>query len=699
MHESAAAGEWLVPLKSARRIAGISSSATAEFQGLRTDALCARDSGSRGGGGQAPCHQSPRAGSLRPRASPTPCPGSWCRGPANRTRITTPSSMRQSACGTRGWTSRFDWSVAMAGPIGTSGTPSLASRRVDARSSTSGRVSEEDLWSELASADAVVFLSLHEGYGLPVVEALAVGTPVLTTSYGSQGEIAGDGGCLTADPETRSPSSVRSAAWSPSRSCGNHSPVKHARGHRSRGITTLPSCGTSSSQTWRERRDRSQTIDLNGRGLALSSADRCGGAGPGPPPAHDEASFSAGLGVLIDARDRSEVWLALSVLTGRLPGESLVLETARSSEFDPQRSSPSSTPGDHPRERCVESRGRAREDSRRCRRHVATSTLATGIQRVVREVAKRWTAIETVRFTGWTTDWQSLRDLEPSELARVERGSARTEDEGDEIAERRRRSLAHDLHSSRGVGRARRAPNGFARWRASAGRRTAALCYDLIPVTSSETSSPGMTGVFAHYMAALKYFDRLCTISQATAVEYSGWREMLPAAGVLRDPTSLPCCCLRRSATPTKHRSMRRGSDLVIGGMPLVLVVGSHEPRKNHLAILHAAEILWREGTRFSLSFIGSRSWRGDEYHDRLRQLQDQGRPVESVTHAERPLLWAATGSRASPSSLHSTKASACPWRSRWRSAHPSSPRDSEAPPRSPRTAERSSSIRVTTTT
>jgi glycosyltransferase involved in cell wall biosynthesis len=33
-----------------------------------------------------------------------------------------------------------------------------------------------------------------------VVEALAVGTPVLTTSYGSQGEIARDGGCLTADP-------------------------------------------------------------------------------------------------------------------------------------------------------------------------------------------------------------------------------------------------------------------------------------------------------------------------------------------------------------------------------------------------------------------------------------------------------------------------------------------------------------------
>ena len=29
----------------------------------------------------------------------------------------------------------------------------------------------------------------------------------------------------------------------------------------------------------------------------------------------------------------------------------------------------------------------------------------------------------------------------------------------------------------------------------------------------------------------------------------------------------------------------------------MVLVVGSHEPRKNHLAVLHAAELLWRRGT------------------------------------------------------------------------------------------------------
>jgi glycosyltransferase involved in cell wall biosynthesis len=45
-----------------------------------------------------------------------------------------------------------------------------------------------------------VFTSLHEGYGLPVAESLAYGTPTLTTEYGSTAEIAAEGGALTVDP-------------------------------------------------------------------------------------------------------------------------------------------------------------------------------------------------------------------------------------------------------------------------------------------------------------------------------------------------------------------------------------------------------------------------------------------------------------------------------------------------------------------
>jgi glycosyltransferase involved in cell wall biosynthesis len=63
-----------------------------------------------------------------------------------------------------------------------------------------GLVPDDVMWSELSSADAAAFVSLQEGFGLPVVEALSAGTPVMTTNYGSQGEIGQLGGCLLVDP-------------------------------------------------------------------------------------------------------------------------------------------------------------------------------------------------------------------------------------------------------------------------------------------------------------------------------------------------------------------------------------------------------------------------------------------------------------------------------------------------------------------
>lgn len=65
-----------------------------------------------------------------------------------------------------------------------------------------GWVTDEVMGQTFADAAFIVFISLHEGYGLPLVEAMSCGAPVLTTNYGSQAEIAADGGCLTADPRS-----------------------------------------------------------------------------------------------------------------------------------------------------------------------------------------------------------------------------------------------------------------------------------------------------------------------------------------------------------------------------------------------------------------------------------------------------------------------------------------------------------------
>ena len=62
-----------------------------------------------------------------------------------------------------------------------------------------GSVSDEALLQAYRSCDILVFASLHEGFGLPVLEAQATGRPVITSNCSSLPEVAGDG-ALFVDP-------------------------------------------------------------------------------------------------------------------------------------------------------------------------------------------------------------------------------------------------------------------------------------------------------------------------------------------------------------------------------------------------------------------------------------------------------------------------------------------------------------------
>lgn len=62
-----------------------------------------------------------------------------------------------------------------------------------------GYVSEADKWRLLGGALAFVYPSLYEGFGLPVLEAMAAGAPVITSDNSSLPEIAGDAAILV-DP-------------------------------------------------------------------------------------------------------------------------------------------------------------------------------------------------------------------------------------------------------------------------------------------------------------------------------------------------------------------------------------------------------------------------------------------------------------------------------------------------------------------
>ncbi|MCS6776737.1 MAG: glycosyltransferase family 1 protein [Chloroherpetonaceae bacterium] len=62
-----------------------------------------------------------------------------------------------------------------------------------------GYVPEGDLPALYRGADLVAYPSLYEGFGMPVLEAMAAGVPVLTSSISSMPEVAGEAGMLV-DP-------------------------------------------------------------------------------------------------------------------------------------------------------------------------------------------------------------------------------------------------------------------------------------------------------------------------------------------------------------------------------------------------------------------------------------------------------------------------------------------------------------------
>ncbi len=64
-----------------------------------------------------------------------------------------------------------------------------------------GYLDEEQLFETVTGADFLVFPSLYEGFGLPVLEAMAAGVPVLCSNRAALPEIAGQG-ALFFDPES-----------------------------------------------------------------------------------------------------------------------------------------------------------------------------------------------------------------------------------------------------------------------------------------------------------------------------------------------------------------------------------------------------------------------------------------------------------------------------------------------------------------
>jgi glycosyltransferase involved in cell wall biosynthesis len=310
--------------------------------------------------------------------------------------------------------------------------------------------------------------------------------------------------------------------------------------------------------------------------------------------------------------------------------------------------------------------------------HTAVATdLHTGIQRVVRETVGRWidqdrpldlirfessppaprliSSEELRRFRSWR---QYVRSSPVKELAKHTL-------EAHPAAYRAAKSL-HAVGMSAITASGRTRAEILVPWqcdlvvpeltfepeRSSAYRGLAAASvlrslsmvgYDVIPIVASEkVAAPKVTTDFAGYLSLVKHADRVSTISRTSRDSFEAFAAMAAAEG-LRAPM-IASHELPTEAPPLDELAVEAArSRLGVDGKPLVLVVGSHEPRKNHLTVLEAAERLWsRNHTAFDLLFVGWSGWLSEEFDELLAKLVAIGRPITVWKRCAEDELWAA---------------------------------------------------------
>ncbi len=276
--------------------------------------------------------------------------------------------------------------------------------------------------------------------------------------------------------------------------------------------------------------------------------------------------------------------------------------------------------------------------------------LHTGIQRVAREAVSRWLAQDSTHVAYFDPDGGGLRLLSDSEQARVRNWRDHLSSSGTPMTFRRPQAASDNIlvpwnctvvvpelllnvHHSRAVATIARA---------GVSQRLTFIGYDLTPIVVPETVDPGLTERYCQYLAAVKHADRISAISEQSARDFEAFATMLQGEGI-------PGPRIKAHRLPAPPPDLTEGelasglAALDLQGVPLVLVVGAHVPRKNHMAILEASERLWIAGRAFELLFIGGFGSSHYLVFERyVQRLRAEGWPVRVRHRASELELWAA---------------------------------------------------------
>jgi len=264
--------------------------------------------------------------------------------------------------------------------------------------------------------------------------------------------------------------------------------------------------------------------------------------------------------------------------------------------------------------------------------HTSHTPARTGIQRVARAILQHLGPnARPVTLDPFLDAWRLLEAWERANLAQTQGGRKRGAHWPPlaKLRGRLRRTLGRtSAHALRGdfdaliepelftPAVARKFPQLFPHIR---GPRVA-LFLDALPLRFPEFTPPATVARFPAYLRELLPFDGIAAISadsRDSLLSYWQWLGIQNPPPVLALPlgVDLEKCHTLDDTSPPSSR-------------PVVLSVGTLEGRKNHLALLDAAESLWSRGTSFELRLIGHANATGAAALARLKSLQGAGRPL-----------------------------------------------------------------------
>ncbi|WP_290801930.1 glycosyltransferase family 1 protein [Herbiconiux sp.] len=272
----------------------------------------------------------------------------------------------------------------------------------------------------------------------------------------------------------------------------------------------------------------------------------------------------------------------------------------------------------------------------------ATQEHNTGIQRVVRETLPKWERQgRSIRIVAWTADSTVMREIDEYETDRV-------------LSWNERRYPVGHRHPMESV---EFTETIVVPWKTDvflpevplpsttaalaclaefSGNSVTLIGHDAIPLVSAEGQPNSESERFAHFLTVVKHAHRVIGVSESAASEFRGFASAVRAQGLAGPSvTAVPLA----GEVPARAAGTRRPGPREL---PLVLCVGSHEPRKNQEAVLFAAEYLHHQGHRFRIVFVGRGSRAVTQDFDaRVRRLRRRGLDVRSLRSLDDEGLWA----------------------------------------------------------